>query len=78
MTDKMKKAFVFGGGSSLGSIEVGMLKALVERDVIPDFVVGTSACSSNGISLIAMSWSREIKSCSHRQNLILAMTKKME
>jgi len=47
MTDKMKKTFVFGGGSSLGSIEVGMLKALVERDVIPDFVVGTSAGALN-------------------------------
>jgi NTE family protein len=35
-------AFVLGGGGQLGVHEVGMLRALVERGVAPDVVVGTS------------------------------------
>jgi NTE family protein len=41
-------AFVLSGGASLGAIQVGMLRALYERDVRPDFVVGTSAGALNG------------------------------
>lgn len=40
-------AFVFAGGSSLGAIQVGMLKALVSRGIAPDFVVGSSAGAIN-------------------------------
>ena len=40
-------AFVFAGGSSLGAIQVGMLKALVRRGIAPDFVVGSSAGAIN-------------------------------
>ena len=40
-------AFVFAGGSSLGAIQVGMLKALVARGILPDFVVGSSAGAIN-------------------------------
>jgi NTE family protein len=40
-------AFVFAGGSSLGAIQVGMLKALLRRGVAPDFVVGSSAGAIN-------------------------------
>lgn len=40
-------AFVFAGGSSLGAIQVGMLKALVRRRIAPDFVVGSSAGAIN-------------------------------
>lgn len=43
-----KTAFVFSGGASLGSIEVGALKALVERGIKPDIVLGTSVGSLNG------------------------------
>ena len=45
--NKLKTAFVFSGGSSLGAMEVGMLKALVEVGVTPDFVVGTSVGALN-------------------------------
>ncbi len=45
--NKLKTAFVFSGGSSLGAMEVGMLKALVEAGVTPDFVVGTSVGALN-------------------------------
>jgi NTE family protein len=43
-----KTAFVFSGGASLGAIEVGMLKAIVEEGVKADLVVGTSVGSLNG------------------------------
>ena len=39
----MTTAFVLSGGGSLGSVQVGMLQALAERDVHPDLLIGTSA-----------------------------------
>ena len=41
-------AFVLSGGASLGAIQVGMLRALYERGVTPDVIVGTSAGAVNG------------------------------
>ena len=43
-----KTAFVFGGGGSRGACEVGMLRALVEADIKPDLVLGTSVGAVNG------------------------------
>ena len=43
----MTIAFVLSGGASLGSLQVGMLQALLENGVEPDFVVGTSAGAIN-------------------------------
>ena len=43
----MVTAFVFSGGGSLGAVQVGMLRALVERDIRPDVLIGTSAGSLN-------------------------------
>lgn len=43
-----KVAFVLSGGAGLGAIQVGMLRALYERDVRPDLIVGTSAGALNG------------------------------
>jgi NTE family protein len=40
-------AFVLAGGASLGAVEVGMLRALYEREIVPDFVVATSAGALN-------------------------------
>jgi NTE family protein len=40
--------FVLSGGASLGAIEVGMLRALYEREIAPDLIVGTSAGAVNG------------------------------
>jgi NTE family protein len=40
--------FVLGGGGNLGAVQVGMLKALTERGVRPDVVVGCSAGALNG------------------------------
>lgn len=45
---KPKVAFVLSGGGNLGAIQVGMLKALVERDIVPDVVLGCSVGALNG------------------------------
>lgn len=44
----MTTAFVLGGGGVLGAVEVGMLRALFERDLTPDLVLGTSVGALNG------------------------------
>ena len=44
----MTTAFVLGGGGVLGAVEVGMLRALLERDLTPDLVLGTSIGAFNG------------------------------
>jgi NTE family protein len=41
-------AFVLSGGASLGAVQVGMLRALYERAIAPDVIVGTSAGALNG------------------------------
>jgi NTE family protein len=46
-------AFVLGGGGSLGAVQVGMMRALLERGITPDIVVGTSIGSFNGAVLAA-------------------------
>ncbi|GAC1530234.1 MAG: patatin-like phospholipase family protein [Acidimicrobiales bacterium] len=46
-------AFVLGGGGVLGASEVGMLRALLERGVVPDLVVGTSVGALNGAFVAA-------------------------
>lgn len=46
-------AFVLGGGGVLGSAEVGMLRALMERGVRPDLVVGSSVGALNGLAIAA-------------------------
>jgi NTE family protein len=43
-----KTAFVLSGGASLGAIQVGMIRALYERGVTPDVIVGTSVGALNG------------------------------
>jgi NTE family protein len=40
--------FVLSGGASLGAIQAGMLKALYERGIAPELIVGTSAGAVNG------------------------------
>jgi len=40
-------AFVLSGGGSLGAVQVGMLRALVEHEITPDLLVGTSAGALN-------------------------------
>ncbi len=44
----MTTAYVLGGGGVLGAVEVGMLRALLERNLTPDLVLGTSVGALNG------------------------------
>lgn len=40
-------AYVFGGGATYGAAQLGMLRALADTDLEPDFVIGTSVGSLN-------------------------------
>jgi NTE family protein len=44
-------AFVLGGGGHRGAFEVGMLKALAERAIAPDVILGTSIGAVNGATI---------------------------
>lgn len=46
-------AFVLGGGGHMGAHEVGMLRALLERGIKPDLVLGTSVGAVNGAAVAA-------------------------
>ena len=46
-------AFVLGGGGILGAHEVGMLRALAEREVKADLILGTSVGAINGAMFAA-------------------------
>ena len=46
-------AYVLGGGGSYGAVQMGMLRALAETDLLPELVIGTSVGSLNGAVLAA-------------------------
>lgn len=48
-----RTAWVLGGGGNLGSIQVGMLRALVARGERPDAVLGCSVGSLNALGVAA-------------------------
>lgn len=50
---RVETAFVLGGGGHLGAHEVGMLRALLERGITPDLVIGTSIGAINGAFVAA-------------------------
>jgi predicted acylesterase/phospholipase RssA len=43
----VETAFVFSGGGNRGACQVGMLRALCERGIVPDLVVGSSIGAVN-------------------------------
>jgi NTE family protein len=53
VTSRPTTAFVFGGGGMLGAAEVGMVRALLERGVSPDLIVGSSVGALNGALVAA-------------------------
>ena len=57
----MSVAFVLGGGGHLGAHEVGMLRALLERGIVPDLVVGTSIGAINGAAVASDPSARAIE-----------------
>jgi NTE family protein len=48
-----RTAFVLGGGGVLGSAQVGMLQALLEKKVSPDLIVASSVGALNGLVVAA-------------------------
>lgn len=42
-------ALVLAGGGNLGAIQVGQLRAIAERGIVPDLIVGCSAGAMNGV-----------------------------
>jgi NTE family protein len=50
---RIRTAFVLSGGGNLGAIQVGMLRALAERDIVPDVVIGCSVGALNGAAYAA-------------------------
>ncbi len=51
--EQPRVAFVLGGGGVRGAVEIGMLRALLERGIRPDLIVGTSIGAINGAMLAA-------------------------
>jgi len=51
--ETQRTAFVLGGGGILGTTQVGMLRALAERGIRPDVVLGTSIGALNGAFVAA-------------------------
>jgi NTE family protein len=49
--DRPRTAFVLSGGGNQGVSQVGMLRALLERGIVPDVVIGTSAGALNGAAV---------------------------
>jgi NTE family protein len=49
-----RTAFVLAGGGNQAVCQVGMLKALLERDIVPDVLIGTSAGACNAVVIAAM------------------------
>jgi NTE family protein len=48
-----RTAFVLSGGGNLGALQVGMLRALFERRIHPDVVLGCSVGALNGAAIAA-------------------------
>lgn len=48
-----RTAFVLSGGGNLGALQVGMLRALFERRIEPDLVLGCSVGALNGAAIAA-------------------------
>ena len=53
-----RTAFVLSGGASLGALQVGMLEALYEQGITPDFLVGTSVGALNAAFVASRPQSR--------------------
>jgi hypothetical protein len=62
-----RTAFVLAGGGSLGAMQVGMLRALYERGIAPDLLVGTSAGALNAAFIATRSSRRARRDRSRRR-----------
>jgi NTE family protein len=69
--DGEKVAFVLSGGGNQGVAQVGMLRALVERGIVPDVVVGSSAGAHNAAGI---AWSPDIAGVERLTEVWTALT----
>jgi len=46
-----RTAFVLGGGGNLGAVQVGQLRALLTKGIVPDVVIGCSVGALNGAAI---------------------------
>ena len=46
--EQFKKVLVFQGGGALGAYQLGVFRALHEKNIAPDWVIGTSIGAING------------------------------
>lgn len=56
-----RTAFVLSGGGNLGAIQVGMLRALAEHEIVPDVVLGCSIGALNGAAYAARPGARGVE-----------------
>lgn len=60
-------AFVLSGAGARGPLQVGALQALMEAEIVPDFVVGTSAGAVNASYIAARGLNAEALTAMHKQ-----------
>lgn len=60
-----RTAFVLGGGGNLGAIQVGQLRALIERGIVPDVIVGCSVGALNGAAVAGHPTLQEVERLAH-------------
>lgn len=48
---KSRTVFVLGGGGNLGAVQVGMLRAVMERGIVPDLLLGASVGALNAAAI---------------------------
>ncbi len=58
-------AFVLSGGGNYGVSQVGMLRALIERGIRPDVVIGASAGALNGASIASSPTPEKVDQLDH-------------
>lgn len=46
-----RTVFVLSGGAAMGALQVGMMRALIERRILPDLILGCSIGAMNGMVL---------------------------
>lgn len=59
------RAFVFSGGSNLGPTQIGAARALLERGILPDMLVGCSAGAINAAQLARELSPAEVERMAH-------------
>src|SRR5256886_8221356 len=64
-----RTAFAISGGGARGAAQVGMLRALIERDITPDLIVGVSIGAWNGAWLAHrpdLEWVKQLEDVWHQ------------